>query len=148
MRTFYWAWSMILFAAIIVQIGLAGFGAFYVVNKLGDEGSTIDEDGFFEGFVFHAIWGYVVILMGLVFLIIGLVAGVGKWRLGRHGLLFLLFVLQFLLAFVGFELPFPGGFLHPINAFVIASLCGWVVFDEWQLWRARRAAAPVTPAPA
>ena len=49
MRTFYWAWSMILFAAIIVQIGLSGYGAFYAANKLEDEGSTIDEDVFFDG---------------------------------------------------------------------------------------------------
>ena len=41
---------MILFAAIIVQIGLAGYGAFYAANKLEDEGSTIDEDVYFDGF--------------------------------------------------------------------------------------------------
>ena len=49
MRTF-WAWAMILFVAIVVQIGLAGYGAFYAANKLEDEGSTIDEDVFFDGF--------------------------------------------------------------------------------------------------
>ncbi len=88
MRTFYWAWSLILFAAIIVQIGLAGYGAFYAANKLEDEGSTIDEDVFFDGFELHAGWGYLVILLGLLFMVIGLIAGIGKWRLGRHGLLF------------------------------------------------------------
>ena len=94
MRTLYWAWSLILFAAIIVQIGLAGYGAFYAANKLEDEGSTIDEDVFSDGFGLHAGWGYLVILLGLIFMVIGIGAGIGKWRLGRHGLLFLLLFVQ------------------------------------------------------
>ena len=60
MRTLYAVWSWILFAAIVVQVGLAGYGAFYATSKLGDEGATIDEDVFFDGFVAHAIFGYLV----------------------------------------------------------------------------------------
>ena len=146
MRTLYWAWSLILFAAIIVQIGLAGYGAFYAANKLEDEGSTIDEDVFSDGFGLHAGWGYLVILLGLIFMVIGIGAGIGKWRLGRHGLLFLLLFVQLWLAWIGFELPFPVGFLHPINAMVITGLCGWIAWDEWQLWRARKAGV-AAPAP-
>src|SRR5262245_9694869 len=140
---------MILTAAIVVQIGLAGYGAFYAANKLDDEGATIDDDTFMDGFGFHAGFGYLVILLGLIFMIIGIAAGIGTWRLGRHGLLFLLLFIQLWLAWIGFELPFPVGFLHPVNAFVIAALSGWVVWDEWLLWRARKAgAAEATPAPA
>ena len=145
MRTFYWAWSLILFAAIIVQIGLAGYGAFYAANKLEDEGSTINDDVFMDGFGLHAGLGYLVILSGLVLMILGLIAGIGKWRLGRHGLLFLLLFIQLWLAWIGFELPFPVGFLHPINAVLIAGLSGWIVWDEWQLWRARKAGAGAAP---
>ena len=139
---------MILFAAIIVQIGLAGFGAFYAANKLEDEGSTIDEDVFMDGFGLHAGWGYLVILLGLIFMIIGVIAGIGKWRLGRHGLLFLLLFIQLWLAWIGFAVPFPVGFLHPINAVLITTVCGWVVWDEWHLWRDRKAgtAAPAAAA--
>jgi hypothetical protein len=137
-RTLYWAWSMILFAAIIVQIGLAGYGAFYAANKLEDEGSTIDEDVFFDGFEFHAGFGYLVILIGLI-------AGIGKWRLGRHGLLFLLLFIQLWLAWIGFELPFPIGFLHPINAVLIAGISGWVAWDEWKLRRAADVASEPAP---
>ena len=50
MRAIYWAWSMVLFALVVVQVGLAGSGAFYVANKLSDEGSTTDEDVFFDSF--------------------------------------------------------------------------------------------------
>jgi len=132
LRTVYWGWSMLLTAAIVVQIGLAGYGAFYAANKLDDEGSTIDDKVFEDGFQFHAALGYFVILAGLVLMIIGLIAGIGKWRLGRHGLLFLLLFVQLWLAWIGFELPFPVGFLHPINAMLILALSAWISWDEWQ----------------
>ena len=68
MRTIYAVWSWMLFAAIVVQVGLAGYGAFYAASKLDDEGATIDEDVFFDGFVAHALFGYIVILAGLIFI--------------------------------------------------------------------------------
>jgi hypothetical protein len=136
-RTAYWAWSMILFAAIVVQVGLAGYGAFYAANKLEDEGSTIDEDVFFEGFGAHAIVGYLVLIGALVLLVLGIAAGLGKWRLGRHGLLFGLLILQVLLAWFGFEVP-AIGFLHPVNALLIVAISGMISWDEM---RARRGGA-------
>jgi hypothetical protein len=134
-RTVYWIWSWVLFAMIIVQVGLAGYGAFYAANKLSDEGATIDEDVFFDGFGAHAVVGYLVILAGLIFLVIGLIAGIGRWRLGMHGTIFGLLVLQLLLAWFGFEAPVIG-FFHPVNAVVITVLAGWVGWREWQLRKA------------
>jgi hypothetical protein len=128
---------MILFAAIVVQVGLAGYGAFYAANKLEDEGSTIDEDVFFEGFGAHAIVGYLVLIGALVLLVLGIAAGLGKWRLGRHGLLFGLLILQVLLAWFGFEVP-AIGFLHPVNALLIVAISGMISWDEM---RARRGGA-------
>ena len=148
MRTVYWAWSMILTAAIVVQIGLAGYGAFYAANKLDDEGATIDDDTFMDGFGFHAGFGYIVILLGLIFMLIGVAAGIGKWRLGRHGLLFLLLFIQLWLAWIGFEVPFPVGFLHPINAMLILSLSSWISWDEWQRRKAGSAPPPAEAAAA
>jgi hypothetical protein len=135
---------MLLFACIIVQVGFAGYGAFYAANKLDDEGSTIDDEVFMDGFGLHSGFGYFVILFGLIFMVIGLIAGVGKWRLGRHGLLFLLLSIQLWLAWIGFAVPFPVGFLHPINALLIFALAGWVVWDEWQRRKAAPSAAPAT----
>jgi hypothetical protein len=135
---------MFLFACIIVQVGFAGYGAFYAANKLDDEGSTIDDEVFMDGFGLHSGFGYFVILFGLIFLIIGLIAGIGKWRLGRHGLLFLLLFIQLWLAWIGFAVPFPIGFLHPINAFLILALTGWIVWDESRRRKAAPSAAPAT----
>ena len=132
MRTLYWLWSLLVFGMVIVQIGFAGYGAFYAANKLGDEGSTIDDKTFEDGFGLHTAFGYLVILAGLIFVVIGLIAGIGKWRLGKQGVLFLLLFIQLWLAWIGSEVPFPVGFLHPINAFLILALSGWIGWDEWQ----------------
>jgi hypothetical protein len=140
-RTVYWMWSMVMFVAIVVQIGFAGYGAFYAAHKLEDAGSTINDDTFGHGFGAHAAFGYLVILGGLIFVVIGLIAGVGKWRLGRQGVLALLLILQMFLAWFGFGAP-PIGFFHPINAFLILALSGWIARDEWQ----RRRAVPIPAA--
>ena len=141
MRTIYWIWSWLLFALVIFQVGLSGYGAFYAAGKLDDEGATIDEDVFMDGFGLHAGVGYLVILAGLIFLVIGLIAGIGRWRLGMHGTLFGLLVLQLLLAWFGFEAPVIG-FFHPVNAVVISLLSGWVAWSEWQLRKRGPSVAP------
>ena len=111
-------------------------------SKLDDEGSTIDEDVFMDGFGAHAGVGYLVVLIGLVFLVLGLIAGIGRWRLGMHGALFGLLVVQVLLAWFGFEAPVIG-FFHPVNALVLFLLSGSVAWNEWRL---RKLGADVAPA--
>jgi predicted cobalt transporter CbtA len=130
-RTLYKWWATLVFAAVIVQVGFAGYGAFYSAHKLDDDGATIDDDGFFHGFRFHAAFGYIVVLLGLILLLIGLIAGIGRWRLGRQGVLFGLLILQVLLAWTGFGSP-AVGFFHPVNALAIFALSGWIVLDEWR----------------
>jgi hypothetical protein len=141
LRTIYWVWAWVLFAVVVLQVGFAGYGAFYAANKLDDEGATIDEDVFFDGFGIHAGVGYLAVLIGLVFLVVGLIAGIGRWRLGRHGLLFALLVLQVFLAWFGFEAPVIG-FFHPVNALLIFALAGWVAWEETQIRRSGTALAP------
>ena len=136
LRALYRGWSALMFLLIIVQVGFAGYGAFYAASKLEDEGSTIDDDVYMDGFGLHAGFGYLVILAGLIFLAIGVAAGIGKWRLGRHGLLALLLVVQLFLAWFGFEVPYVFGFLHPINALLIFTISGWIAWDEWRKSRA------------
>ncbi len=130
MKTLYKWWSALLLVAVVLQIGFAGYGAFFVAGKLDGDGKTIDDKGFEDGFGIHAGFGYLVILLGLIFLVIGLAAGIGKWRLGKHGLLFLLLFIQLWLAWIGFEVPVVG-FFHPINAMLIAGLTAWIVYEQW-----------------
>lgn len=141
MRVAYRWWSIVVFAMVVFQVGLAGFGAFYAVHKLSPDGATINENTFEDGFGVHMGFGYLVVLSGLILLVIGVIAGIGKWRLGRHGVLAGLLILQVLLAWFGSEAPVIG-FFHPVNALVIFSLAGWIALDQW---RGRR---PTTHAPA
>ena len=143
-RAMYRWWSALLFLLVVLQVGFAGYGAFNAASKLEDEGVTIDEEAFSDGFALHSWFGLILLVAGLVFLLIGVGAGIGRWRLGRHGLLFLLLILQMVLAGVGFEAPEIGGFLHPVNALLIFTVAGWIAWDEWRSSRAvGRPSAPM-----
>ena len=87
--------------------------------------------GFTDGFGIHMGFGYLIWLLTLVFLVIGVAAGIGRWRLGRHGVLALLLTLQIVLAWVGSSVP-AIGFFHPLNAVVILGLLVWIVNDTWR----------------
>jgi hypothetical protein len=137
----YWAW--IVFAAVCLQIGFAGYGAFYVANKVDD--GIVDQDGFEDGFGLHMGFGYLVVLMILVFLLIAFAAKVGRQRIIRNAVLFGLGILQILLAWIGGSVP-AVGFFHPVNALLIFALSGSLAWTTWQAAKAG-AAAPAEPAP-
>lgn len=132
MKTLYKWWAALILAAVVLQIAFAGYGAFYVANKVDGDGKTIDDSGFSDGFGLHAGFGYIVWLLGLVFLVIGIAAGIGRWRLGRHGLLALLLTVQVVLAWIGSAVPAIGAF-HPLNAVLIFLVLGWVVHETWRV---------------
>jgi hypothetical protein len=139
-QALYRWWATLILVAVVIQVGLAGYGAFFVIHKVDDH--PVTESEFEDGFIPHSVLGYLIVLFGLIYLVIGLIAGIGRWRLGRHGLLALLLVVQLLLAWIGFGVP-AVGFFHPINALVIFSLTSWIVWDEWR--RHRRARSPEAP---
>jgi len=147
-KTLYKWWAALLLVAVVLQVGLAGYGAFYVAGKVDEDGKSIDMNGFEDGFGIHMGFGYIVWLLGIIFLVIGIVAGIGRWRLGRHGLLALLLTLQVMLAWFGSAVP-AIGFFHPVNALLIFTLLLWIVHDTW---RGGMAAEPAStaepPAPA
>ena len=142
MNALYRGWSALMFLLIILQVGFAGYGAFAIARDVGDA-KTINEDKFEDYFGLHMGFGYLVVLAGLIFLLIGVAGGVGKWRLGRHGLLALLLVIQVLLAWIGSEQPVVG-FLHPVNALLIFTVAGWIAWGEWRT--SRGVAQPAAPA--
>ncbi len=141
LRTIYRYWAWLVFAGIVIQVGLAGYGAFYVANKVDGEGKTVDEDTFFDGFGAHAGIGYLVVLLTLIFLILAFAGRVRGRQLQLTGLLFGLMVVQVLLAWFGFEVP-AIGFFHPVNALVLFTLSGWLALTEW-----RGGMATTEPAP-
>jgi hypothetical protein len=142
-RTVYWFWSIVVLVMVVLQIAFAGYGAFYASHKLEDEGSSITDKTFEDGFGIHIGFGYLVWLAVMILLVIGVVAGVGRWRLGKHGVLALLTTFQVMLAWFGEGVPAIGAF-HPLNAFVILGLTLSIVWDGWQARKA--ASAVVAPA--
>jgi len=143
MRAVYKYWAWIVFTAVCLQVGLAGYGAFYVANATNDDG-VVDEDKFFDGFGLHALFGYIVGLLILLYLLIAFAARVGKPRLIRNGVLFGLWILQVVLAFAGFAVA-AIGFFHPVNALLIVGLSGSMA---WTYWQESKAIAPAVPPPA
>ncbi len=141
MKTVYKWWAGLLLVAVVLQVGFAGYGAFFVADKLDTDTKTINSHGFDDGFGLHAGFGYLVVLLGLIFLVIGVVAGIGKWRLGRHGVLALLLILQVLLAWFAFAVA-ALGFFHPVNALLIFTLLLWIVHDAWRSAGAVKSAEP------
>lgn len=116
----------VVFLAILVQVGFAGYGAFSVANDV--DGGVVDEDRFEDVFGLHAGLGYIVILLGLILMIVALVA---RHRIKHSVILFALLIVQMLLAWFGFEVPWIG-FFHPINALLIAGLSGMLAMTEWR----------------
>jgi hypothetical protein len=127
MRAVYRYWSWLVFLAVVVQVGFAGYGAFSVVNDVDDAG-TVDEDMLEDGFGLHIGFGYLVLLTGLILLILALVA---RRRIKESAILFGLLILQVLLAWFGGDAP-AIGFFHPVNALFIFGLSGWIAASEWR----------------
>jgi hypothetical protein len=130
----YWAW--IVFLAVCLQVGFAGYGAFFVANAVDD--NPVNEDKFEDGFGLHIGFGYLVVLLVLIFLVFAFAARVGKRRIIKNAVLFGLLILQVLLAWFGSAVP-AIGFFHPLNAFVILGLSGSMA---WTYWRTTAASAP------
>ena len=109
----------LVFLAVLVQIGFAGYGAFAVAKDT--DGGTVNEDRFEDVFGLHAGFGYLVVLLGLILLVVALIA---RHRIRHTLILFGLLILQVILAWIGF--------FHPINAIAIAGLSGFVVMSEFR----------------
>src|SRR5262249_57406964 len=99
----YNVWATVLLVAVLVQIGAAGYGAFYAADK-SDPG-PMTKDQFDHGFSFHSGFGYFIFFGAVILFVLSLIA-----RLGRRRVLFslafpLLVVVQILLAYAGEAAP-------------------------------------------
>lgn len=137
LRTVYRYWLALMVLAIVVQIGAAGYGAFYAADK-SDPG-PLTKSQFDHGFDFHGGFGSIIILAGIVALVFALAARLPRRTILMTLVLAVLLVLQQVFASVGSGTP-AIGVLHPINAFLILGLAGRLAVEAW--WGTRRTAAP------
>jgi hypothetical protein len=141
-RSIHRWWATLMTLAVVVQIGFAGYGAFSAADKVSD--GPIDEDTFGDGFGPHAALGYLIILAGLLLFLFSLGTR-NRSRILQSLLIFVLLVVQLILAWTGAALPAVFGFLHPVNALIILALVGRMT---GVMWREERTAAVPAAAPA
>jgi hypothetical protein len=130
MRAVFRWWSAILVVAVLVQIGFAGYGAFYVVDKAGDTPKVVTSDQVDHGFGPHQ-FGYIVILLGILLVPVAFAARVDRTRKRMSIAIAVLLILQFVFAILGWAWA-PLGFLHPLNALAIAAVTGTLARLEWR----------------
>jgi hypothetical protein len=137
-------WASLVSLAVIVQVGLAGYGAFHAVDVSDDKG-LISKKGVEHGFNAHAALGYLILLAALVLLILAFLArrqSPGGARPKWAGILLALLVVQVLLAWLGGAVAWLG-VLHAMNALAVAGVAGSLAGREWAMHRA----APRAPQP-
>jgi hypothetical protein len=101
-RFIFVAASWLLVAGLVVQVFLAGLGAF-------------DSP---ERFELHSSFGFALQVLPFVMLLSGLAGGLGRRLVGLAGLIFVLFFVQSLLVSVRAEAPAIAA-VHPLNGFLI-----------------------------
>ena len=116
------------FVGVVAQVGLAGLGAFHTVSKNDDGALAKEKAG--DWFGPHAAVGYLLLLVALLLLLVAFAAREARLRRGA-GLLFVLMVVQVLLAWLGGGV-WALGFLHPINALAIFSVSAMLAAAEWR----------------
>jgi hypothetical protein len=136
LRTIHRYWAALVFVAVVVQIGAAGYGAFYAADK-SDPG-PMSEHQFSHGFDFHDGFGYLIFIGAVVLFLLALGARFERRRVMMNLFLPLLVIVQIVLAWAGESAAWVGIF-HPIVAFLILGLAGRIAFEAW--WGTRRPAS-------
>jgi len=120
--------SSLLFAAVVIQVGLAGYGVFDALHKA--KSGPVSKQTIENGFDPHGFVG-IVILGVMVLLVLAAAAGkLGqtwlKWSVG----LLVLGVIQMILGAVSSSVPVLG-FVHGINALAIYAGAGLLTHRAW-----------------
>ena len=128
-RALYRFWAALLFVDVLVQIGLAGYGVFFVDHK-ADQTNAVTSHQFDHGFGPHIALGFLILIAGIVLFLFALVG-----RIGRRGVLLalsvpLLVLVADVLAITGSDTPAVGLF-HPVVGFGIVALVGLLAHGAW-----------------
>jgi heme A synthase len=139
---FRWLTS-VLFVAIVVQVGFAGYGAFDAIHKA--EKAPISQKTIEDSFNAHGFVGTLVVLVMLVLLIVAAAGRLGERYVKWSGAIVLLGILQFILGAVSPSVP-PLGFFHAVNALAIYAVVALLAHRVWTEDRATAAAPATSPA--
>src|SRR6476660_5370017 len=100
MRQAFKVLTSLLFVAVVVQVGVAGYGAFNAIDK-ADKDKTVTKKTIENGFDPHGVIGMVVVAV-LVLLVLSALAGkVGATYVKASVVLLALGLLQWLFGYLG-----------------------------------------------
>ena len=133
MRTAFRIIASLTSLAVVIQVGLAGYGAFNAIDKA--DNASVTKKTIENGFDPHGVVGTIVLALMLILLIVGLI---GRTHVRTAAILFALGIVQILLAWGGTGAAWVG-FFHGVNALAIAGIAGSLAGN---LWREARVASP------
>jgi hypothetical protein len=136
LRAIYRYFAALIVLAIIVQIFLAGLGAFGVSGEAAE--GSVTEEVVDDKFSPHGGLGFFIVVALLLLFLVSLGTNRGRNRILLTLALFLDGILQMILAGVGEDSAAVGG-LHPVNALVLLGLTGYLAWSAWQEESAPRA---------
>ena len=141
MNSAFRIWASLVSLAIIVQVGLAAYGAFNAVDKSDDKGA-IGKNAVSNGFDAHTVLGYAIVAAAIVLIVLAVATRrAAPSRIRWSGLVLGLLVVQILLAAAGDAAAWLG-ILHGMNALAIAGFAGSLAGREWAAFRGATRPAP------
>ncbi len=118
-----------LFAAVVVQVALAGYGAFYALHKAKQDDS-ITKAALDHGFNAHAVVGTVVLVVMLLLVVVAAAGRLGATALTYSAGLLVAGILEMVFATLGRSVP-ALGFLHVVDALVIYAAAALLAHRAW-----------------
>jgi hypothetical protein len=122
--------TSVLFVAIVVQVGFAGYGAFNAIDK-ADKDKTVTKKTIENGFDPHGVIGMIVIVVLLLLVLTAVAGKLGPTYVKATVGLFALGLLQWLFGYLGTKSAAVGGFLHGITALAIYAGAALLAHRAW-----------------
>jgi small-conductance mechanosensitive channel len=121
--------AAVLFVAVVVQVGLAGYGAFHAVHAADHR--SISKKTIDNAFNPHIALGYIIVIAMLVLLIVAVAGRLGKGMIALTAGILALGILQAVLGIASESTPAIGP-LHTINALAIFTTSGLLAHRSWR----------------
>jgi heme A synthase len=132
LRAVYRFWALLLFAAVLVQVAAAGYGAFAAAHKVGEKPKEIvTHKQWDHGFGFHDALGYLIFLAAILLLLFALASRFDRRRVLLALAMPLLVFVQIVLAVAGGNIPAIGA-LHPLNALIIVGFTAYLAREAYR----------------
>jgi hypothetical protein len=137
MATAYRWLTSLLFAAIVVQVGIAGYGAFEAIHKA--DKAAVSKKAIEDGFNAHAALGGLILVVMLALLVVAVAGHLGPVNVRWAGAIVLLGILQYILGVTSTSVPVLG-VLHAVNALALYAASALLAHRAWTTGRLAQAA--------